>query len=67
MDVSDVRQRVRVIGEEAVDPGTAHSMQDALYVDVLKAIVASTSDGQARLLAGAALAADAIGFERWYE
>jgi hypothetical protein len=64
MDVSLVRQRVQAIAAAADDPEDAHMHEDELLVDVLKAIADSSTDDQARALAGAALETRKIEFER---
>jgi hypothetical protein len=66
VDVSHVRQRVQAIADAADDPEDAHTREDTLFVDVLKAIVDSSTDDQAQALAGAALETRKIEFERWY-
>jgi hypothetical protein len=65
MDVSHVRQRVQAIADAADDPEDAHMREDQLLVDVLKVIADSSTDDQARALAGAALETRKIEFERW--
>lgn len=65
MEVSQVRQRVQAIADAADDPEDAHTREDELLVDVLKAIAAGPSRDHARALAGAALEARKIEFERW--
>jgi hypothetical protein len=65
MEVSQVRQRVQAIADAADDPEDAHTREDQLLVDVLKVIADSSTDGQARALAGAALETRKIEFERW--
>ncbi|MFH8804063.1 hypothetical protein ACH4F6_31495 [Streptomyces sp. NPDC017936] len=64
MDVSHVRQRVQAIADAAPDFEVQHSLEDELLADVLACIVRSSTDPTARALAGAALAAQEIDFER---
>ncbi|MER8004774.1 hypothetical protein [Streptomyces sp. NPDC094149] len=66
MDVSHVRQRVQAIADTADDPEAAHQSEDDLFVDVLKIIASDSADDHSRALAGAALEARKITFERWY-
>ncbi|MFE0845277.1 hypothetical protein [Streptomyces rochei] len=66
MDVSHVRQRVQAIADAANDPEDAHTREDALLVDVLKVIAAGVAGEHAAALAGAALKAIEVQFERWY-
>jgi hypothetical protein len=65
MDVSQVRQRVQAIADAADDPEDAHMREDELLVDVLKVIAAGSAGDHAVALAGAALEARKIKFERW--
>ncbi|UNY40688.1 hypothetical protein KLEB271_gp63 [Bacillus phage vB_BauS_KLEB27-1] len=66
MTVDDVRKRVEVIRNEAeaADNETAHSMEDELYAEVLKAI-ANGADNPEKL-AAEALETEKIEFYRWY-
>ncbi|MER5461662.1 hypothetical protein ABT010_13430 [Streptomyces sp. NPDC002668] len=66
MDVSHVQQRVQAIAEASGDPEAAHSLEDDLFVDVLKTINAESTDPRAQALAGAVLTSREINFERWY-
>jgi hypothetical protein len=64
MDVSHVRQRVQAIADAAPDFEVQHSHEDDLFADVLAAIERASTDPHARALAGAALKAREINFER---
>ncbi|MDH6224349.1 hypothetical protein [Streptomyces sp. MJP52] len=64
MDVSHVRQRVQAIADAAPDFEVQHSREDDLFADVLAAIGRTSTDPHARALAGAALKAREITFER---
>jgi hypothetical protein len=66
VDVSHVRQRVQAIADAAPDNEVQHSLEDDLFVDVLKIIAERSTDDHARVLAGAALEGRKIKFERWY-
>lgn len=61
MTVEEVRARIAEIQECSHDPEMAHSLEDKLYVDVLKAI----SDGADRAIAVQALATQSLDFARW--
>lgn len=64
MDVSHVRQRVEAIADAAPDYERQHGLEDDLFVDVLTEIAKTSSDARARELAGAALGAREVAFER---
>lgn len=61
--VERVRERVQDIENNKDDDEHAHDLEDALYKDVLRAIVAGDVDAPA--LAKAALEAENIEFSRW--
>ena len=67
MKVREVEERVAKIAEEAKAEGscTPHVLEDALYLDVLKAIAEGAAD--VRKLAAAAIKASELEFGRWYE
>ena len=64
MDVSHVRQRVQAVADAAPDYEHQHGLEDDLLGDVLATIAATSSDPHARALAGAALLAREIDFQR---
>ncbi|MFG2352591.1 hypothetical protein [Streptomyces sp. NPDC048521] len=64
MDVSQVRQRVQAIADAAPDFEVQHSLEDDLFADVLASIAITSTDDHARALAGVALKAREINFER---
>jgi hypothetical protein len=64
MQVSDVRQRVQAIADAAPDFEVQHSQEDQLFVDVLASIALTSTDPLAKALAGAALEAREIAFQR---
>ncbi|WP_327307989.1 hypothetical protein OG730_34960 [Streptomyces sp. NBC_01298] len=64
MDVAQVRQRVQAIADAAPDYEHQHGLEDSLYTDVLTVIREQSTDPESRALAGAALAARVINFER---
>jgi DNA invertase Pin-like site-specific DNA recombinase len=66
VDASQVRQRVQAIADQVDDPEAAHSLEDDLFADVLTIIAQESRDDHARALAGAALEARKIEFERWF-
>ncbi len=61
MDIAEVRSRIRSIKASKGDNEVAHSKQDELYEDVLRAI----ARGADRALAREALKVQKIEFERW--
>ena len=63
MTVDEVITRVNEIAACAGDDEGAHSMEDKLRADVLRAIVAGADRPEA--LAAAALQTDVIEFARW--
>lgn len=63
MTIEEVAERVEKIRAEADDPETAHSWEDRLHQDVLRAIKNGAANPD--LLAGAALATESIRFPRW--
>lgn len=64
MDVSHVRQRVQAIADAAPDYERQHGLEDGLFIDVLTEIAKTSSDARARELAGSALGARRLAFER---
>lgn len=64
MDVSHARQRVQAIADAAPDFEAQHSLEDDLFADVLASISITSTDDQAKALAGAALKAREIKFQR---
>lgn len=64
MDVSHVRQRVQAIGDAAPDFEAQHSLEDDLFADVLASIALTSTDDHSKALAGAALEAREINFQR---
>ena len=67
MTREDVIARVARIRAMVNDDATAHFEQDALYVEVLRAIASETIEGAgARALAQEALKVQNIEFSRWY-
>ena len=62
----DVEKRVGEIKNKVIerDYEYAHSMEDDLYVDVLKAIAAGTRNS--KQMAEAALKTQELDFPRWY-
>lgn len=64
MDVSQVRQRVQAIADTAPDFEAQHILEDDLFADVLASIAITSTDARARALAGAALKAREINYER---
>lgn len=64
MDVSHVRQRVQAIADAAPDYEAQHGLEDDLFADVLARIAIMSTDPHAKALAGAALAAREINFQR---
>ena len=74
MSPNDVAERIRVLANTAVYPTTypvahvddeaAHSMEDALHRDVLKAIAAGECDDPAATAAAALKTLD-LKFQRW--
>lgn len=62
MQVIDVEHRIAEIAAQLKDWEEAHRMEDQLYNDVLAAIAAGASNGQA--LAAAALKSAALEFPR---
>lgn len=65
MDVSQVWQRVQAIADAAPDDEAQHSLEDQLFIDVLREIMNTSTDERSRALAGAALASHETIFERW--
>ena len=61
--VYDVLRMVGQIAGKRSDPEVAHSMEDALYVEVLQAIAGGAGNPQE--LAAAALNAYELEFPRW--
>ncbi|MFE1321604.1 hypothetical protein [Kitasatospora phosalacinea] len=64
MDVQEVALRVQGIAAVAWDYEAAHSREDRLHVDVLRAIADGSMDERSRSLAQAALATTMIQFGR---
>lgn len=64
MSADDVRQRVEAIKAVMRDDEAAHSMEDELWRDVLKAIAAGATN--AAELAAEALKTQELNFSRWY-
>ncbi|MFJ3289981.1 hypothetical protein ACIPMW_32435 [Streptomyces sp. NPDC086669] len=64
MDVSHVRQRVQAIADAAPDYEAQHGLEDDLFTDVLASIAMTSTDPLAKALAGAALEAREIDFQR---
>jgi hypothetical protein len=64
MEVSQVRQRVQAIADAAPDYEAQHGLEDGLFAEVLASIATTSTDLQAKALAGAALASRELGFER---
>ncbi|MEK3813101.1 hypothetical protein [Bacillus sp. FSL R7-0685] len=64
MTKEDVLDKVERIRKSSGDNEIAHSMEDVLYLDVLKEIALGAENG--RELAEAALEASNIDFDRWY-
>jgi hypothetical protein len=64
LTVAKVRQRVEKIRRDVNDDESCHAEEDALYADVLKAIVNGADDPVG--LAAAALETEKIRFSRWY-
>lgn len=62
MKVSEIQRRVADIAAKQQDPESAHGLEDALYLDVLKAISAGAPN--AKDLAEAALKAAEMKFVR---
>ena len=63
MKVEEVKARVESIENTKYDDEVAHSMEDALWQDVLEAIAKGSQDSQA--LAEEALKTTKIKFARW--
>jgi hypothetical protein len=63
MTIEEVRAEVRHIAAAAGDPEAAHSNEDALWANVLRAIAAGVDD--AADLAAEALKTEDIRFPRW--
>lgn len=63
-DITDVVRRIDRISERKDDWEAAHSMEDNLYKDVLRAIANGASDPRA--LATMALVTEGIDFPRHY-
>ena len=64
MEIEDVRARLETIRRIAELDDAAHIEQDALWVDVLRAIAAGAA--RPAELAAAAVEARDIEFSRWY-
>jgi hypothetical protein len=64
MEVSQVRQRVQAIADAAPDYEAQHGLEDDLFTDVLASIAMTSIDPLAKALAGAALEAREIDFQR---
>jgi hemerythrin-like domain-containing protein len=64
MKVQEVIDRVKAIQAKADDPEVAHSKEDALYLDVLRAIANGAKNSKE--LAKEALKTESIDFSRWY-
>jgi hypothetical protein len=62
MTAADVKARIAAIREAADDGEVAHSLEDDLWRDVLRAIAAGAGDPRA--LAAAALKTTRLGFAR---
>jgi len=62
--IKEVRDRVARIADIASDDAKAHSNEDDLYIDVLKAI-ANHKGGNPARLAQEALKTQSIEFSRW--
>lgn len=66
MNVKDIEARVAQIAGHAHEPdATAHELEDALFLDVLKAIAAGVTKPAA--LAAAAIKSADLDIKRWYE
>lgn len=70
LTIKDVETRVKEISTFVSDPEAAHSLEDALFVDILEAICASwplsgMTPELAKGLALAALRSREIDFPRW--
>ncbi len=63
LTLDDVRSRLAVIKAHTDDDEDAHIMEDALHVDVLKAVWAGHPD--AREMAHVALQTTKLDFSRW--
>ena len=65
LTVEKVKEKVKIIKDASIeDYESAHSLEDKLYIEVLKDI--SKGNPDAPKLAKAALAANKIKFPRWY-
>jgi len=66
MDLDAIRNRVDGINDHNYDAESAHSLEDALYLDLLRAIAEGNIKGHdAQLCAIAALESQKIVFSRW--
>lgn len=63
MTVDEIQQRIETILQESHDDEVAHSLEDDLYRDVVRAIAAGAPN--ARDLAQEALHTEIISFARW--
>lgn len=63
MTCDEVRKRVAEIADIIWDDERAHSMEDRLYVDIMRAIIAGASDPQS--LCYEALKTQDLDFARW--
>jgi hypothetical protein len=64
MTVSEVQARIAKVRQLAWDDESAHSAEDALFLDVLAAIAKDEGD-EPRELAAAALESAGVRFARW--
>jgi hypothetical protein len=64
MNEHDVVERVALIRQAQDDDEMAHSMEDALYEDILRAIAAGTAENVAEM-AKEALKTKDVAFARW--
>jgi hypothetical protein len=64
VDVSHVRQRVQAIADAGPDYEVQHTLEDDLFIEVLASIAITSTDDHAKALAGAALEAREINFQR---
>ena len=65
MTLDEVRTRVDEIRAVASDDESAHSKEDDLYEDVLRAVMEDDCEPSASDLAATALTTKAINFARW--
>jgi hypothetical protein len=63
LTIPEVVERVKAIRDERYDAEAAHSDEDSLYEDVLRAIADGSRDAEA--LAAQALITKDFDFERW--